>query len=432
MVSNDTHIGPRLVDDLRPYCPSAHLEDFDRFAAETAAQFQATVSTFNGGGFLHHPNLRTLGHYDSAARLADYNYDGIAAGVIFHGSMNMEPIPFISGGVGVQNRGDAELMGVGQHIYNQWLADFVSQAPHRHVGLAYVPIWNLDAAVAEVEWAHEAGLRGVNFPAMRDGESLVYNDPSWEPLWAVCEERQMPLVTHIGGGSTANYSGPEKVPLIQFESAYMSRRAVWWLILAGVFERRPGLKLVITETPGNWFPGTAIELDAIHRYYTDRETPLNAEFVERVPRLPSEYMKANVFVGASFRVSLRGGTGHPVWARHPGAVGFRLPTSRRNVPESGRPRDAVGDAARVCVTPSARFRFPRPCGWWARTPSRCTTSTPLRSEPLRARSAHRRQTIWRRRSMRYPRAPAAPHSDLGRAGGAEVTLFCLCRRIRVA
>jgi predicted TIM-barrel fold metal-dependent hydrolase len=300
VVSNDTHIGPRLVDDLRQYCPSAYLEDFDRFSAETAAQFQATVSTFNGGGFLHHPNLRTLGHYDSAARLADYNYDGIAAGVIFHGSMNMEPIPFISGGVGVQNRGDAELMRVGQHVYNQWLADFVSQAPHRHVGLAYVPIWDLDAAVAEVEWAHEAGLRGVNFPAMRDGELLEYNDPSWEPLWAVCEERKMPLVTHIGGGSKANYSGPEKVPLIQFESAYMSRRAVWWLILAGVFERRPGLKLVITETPGNWFPSTAIELDAIHRYYTDRDTPLNAEFVERVPRLPSEYMKTNVFVGASF------------------------------------------------------------------------------------------------------------------------------------
>ena len=61
VVSNDTHIGPRLVDDLRQYCPSAHLEDFDRFAAETAAQFQATVGTFNGGGFLHHPNLRTLG-----------------------------------------------------------------------------------------------------------------------------------------------------------------------------------------------------------------------------------------------------------------------------------------------------------------------------------------------------------------------------------
>ena len=27
----------------------------------------------------NHPNMRTAGHYDSAARLADYDYDGVAA-----------------------------------------------------------------------------------------------------------------------------------------------------------------------------------------------------------------------------------------------------------------------------------------------------------------------------------------------------------------
>ena len=44
IVPNDTHIGPRLVEDLRPYCPKQHLDEFDRF----------------------------------------------------HGSMNLEPIPFIA------------------------------------------------------------------------------------------------------------------------------------------------------------------------------------------------------------------------------------------------------------------------------------------------------------------------------------------------
>jgi hypothetical protein len=33
IVSNDTHIGPRLVEDLRDYRPAAYLEEFDRFAA---------------------------------------------------------------------------------------------------------------------------------------------------------------------------------------------------------------------------------------------------------------------------------------------------------------------------------------------------------------------------------------------------------------
>jgi predicted TIM-barrel fold metal-dependent hydrolase len=302
VVSNDTHIGPRLVDDLRAYCPPDHLDDFDRFVATTAAQKEAAESMLAGSGYGGHANLRTRGHFDSRARLTDYDYDGVAAGVIFHGSMNMEPIPFVTASLGKPpTYGDLELVGAGMKIYNRWLADFVSQAPHRHIGLAQLPMWDIDAAVSEIEWAHDAGLRGVNFPAMRDGEFPEYNRSVWEPLWSVCEERRMPLVTHVGGGTTARYSGLEAVPLVQIESGHLSRRAVWWLIFAGVFERHPNLKLVITETPGNWYPSTAIELDALYTFYeTKRVEPLNKALLEQVPRRPSEYMQHNVFFGASF------------------------------------------------------------------------------------------------------------------------------------
>jgi predicted TIM-barrel fold metal-dependent hydrolase len=303
VVSNDTHIGPRLVEDLRDYCPSAHLDDFDRFAATTAAEKDAASAMLSGSGYLDHPNLRTSGHHDPAARLADYDHDGVAAGVIFHGSMNMEPIPFISSGLGkTKTYDDRGLTGVGMKIYNRWLAEVIAQAPHRHIGLAYLPMWDVDAAVAEVEWAHEAGMRGVNFPAMRDGELPEYNRSVWEPLWSVCEELAMPLVTHVGAGTNAHYGKLEGIALLQIESGgFTSRRAIWWLIFAGVFERHPGLKLVITETPGNWFPSTAAELDAVWAFYdTKRDEPLNRALLEQVPRRPSEYMAENVYYGASF------------------------------------------------------------------------------------------------------------------------------------
>jgi predicted TIM-barrel fold metal-dependent hydrolase len=303
VVSNDTHIGPRLVEDLRGYCPTSHLDEFDRFAASAVADREEAHRLLAGSGYLDHPNFKTPGHYDSGARLADYDHDGVAAGVIFHGSTNMEPVPFIAAGLGKPKApGDPELVAVGQKIYNRWLADFVSQAPDRHIGLAYLPMWDLDAAVAEVEWAHDNGLRGVNFPAMRDGELPEYNRRVWEPLWSVCEDRQMPLVTHVGGGMNARYSGLESVALIQFESAgFLSQRAVWWMIWAGVFERHPELKLVITETPGGWFPTTADELDALHGFYAaKRDQPLNKALLDQVPRRPSEYMARNVYFGASF------------------------------------------------------------------------------------------------------------------------------------
>lgn len=305
IVSNDTHIGPRLAEDLRAYCPSEHLDEFDAFATATREENRAATAMLEGSGYFDHPNFRTLGHHDSAARLADYDHDGIAAGVMFHGSMNLEPIPFIAQPLGkptTYGDGDPTLAGVGMQIFNRWIADFVSQAPHRHIGIAYVPMWDVDAAVAEVRWAHEAGLRGINFPAMRDGALPEYNRRSWEPLWAVCEELGMPLVTHVGGATNARYTGLEGVALLQIESGgFASRRAVWWLIFAGVFERHPGLKLVITETPGNWFPSTAAELDAVWSFYdVKRDEPLNKALLAQVPHRPSEYMAENVFYGASF------------------------------------------------------------------------------------------------------------------------------------
>jgi len=303
IVSNDTHVGPRLVEDLRPYCPAAYLDEFDRFAESTAEQRRAAESLLGGSGYLEHPNLRTPGHHDPAARLADYDHDGVAAGVLFHGSMNMEPIPFIPSSLGKSTPiPDYDLAKVGYSIYNRWLADFVADDPHRHIGLAYVPIWDVDASVAEVEWAHGAGIKGINFPAMKDGDVAPYNQRVWEPLWTAVEERGMPLVTHVGAATNADYSGVEFVALLQVESGnFVSKRAIWWMIFGGVFERHPDLKLVITETPGNWFGYTADELDGVYSWYeANRDRPLNQALFRQVPRKPSEYMARNVFFGASF------------------------------------------------------------------------------------------------------------------------------------
>ena len=303
VVSNDTHIGPRLVEDLRPYCPREHLNEYDAFTQAATRDKDAATQMLRGSGHLDHPNFRTPGHHDSTARLTDFDHDGVAAGVIFHGSMNMEPIPFIAQTLGrPADRERGSLAGVGMKIYNRWLADFVAQSPHRHIGLAYLPMSDVDSAIAEVHWAREAGLRGVNFPAMRDGVLPEYNRRVWDPLWTACADLGMPLVTHVGSATNARYSGLEAVPLLQIESGgFTSRRAVWWLIWAGVFERHPGLKLVITETPGSWFPTTADELDALWDFYAaKRDEPLNRALLEQVPRRPSEYMARNVFYGASF------------------------------------------------------------------------------------------------------------------------------------
>ena len=56
-----------------------------------------------------------------------------------------------------------ELRVLGFHVWNVWLADFVSTAPHRFLGLIHIPIWDLDAAVREMKWGRDHGLKGVKF-----------------------------------------------------------------------------------------------------------------------------------------------------------------------------------------------------------------------------------------------------------------------------
>ena len=225
--------------------------------------------------------------------------DGIAAEVIFHGSQNGEPMPFLPQLLGNNASFDIDpvLAPVGERIYNRWLADFCSVEPERHVGLAHVPMWDIDAAVREVEWAAEAGLRGVNFPAPRHGVYLEYNDRAWEPFWSACQACGMTLATHVGVASPGRASGPEALALTSIEDGgYFARRAIWWMIFGGVFERHRDLHLVITESPGEWWTHTMVELDSTWLSQAD----WNAALREQVPRRPSEYCASNVFVGASF------------------------------------------------------------------------------------------------------------------------------------
>ena len=295
VVSSDCHIGPRLVDDLRPYCPAAHLGEFDAFVAHTdalRADIYARMPGRAAPAFAR--NQRIAGHFDSHARLHDLDRDGVAAEVIFHGSQNEEPIPFGTFVVFIDpSESDRSLIGLGRHIYNEWLADFCAQAPARRVGLAQLPMWDIEAAVHEVEWAHDRGLRGINFPAPRPGVPM-YNDRAWEPFWSACAERRLPLTCHSGAGDPSAWTGPEATALLSIESGgWFSRRALHQMIFGGVFERHPDLQLVLTEQPGDWWPYTVRELDSAWLAHSHA-------FRDQVPRRPSEYCARNVSIGSSF------------------------------------------------------------------------------------------------------------------------------------
>lgn len=296
VVSCDSHVGPLLEEQLRRYCPAPHRTRFDEFLAAHRAAMAAAAP---GEIVPEFPEMEVAGHHDPVARLRDMDREGIAAEVIYHFSMNGEPLPFVTnpaGGLAAVPADGLELGAVGYRIYNEWLADFVAADPDRLLGLAYIPSWDIPASVREVEWAAEAGLAGINFPPQGRPGHLPYNHPDWDPFWAACDATGMTLHTHSGNAGAMDYfDGPGARDLLVYEcGGWLARRAVWWLIHGRVFERHPGVKLVITEQYEGWWSGTMAELDAVHERFGGghEESPLR--------RRPSEYMTDHVFLGSSF------------------------------------------------------------------------------------------------------------------------------------
>jgi predicted TIM-barrel fold metal-dependent hydrolase len=296
IVSSDCHIGPRVKEDLAPYCPRKYRDDFDDFVA--------WMDSKDSGVTAIDALELTTGHHDVHARLRDLDKDGVAAEVIFHGSQNGQPIPW---NVSDPSRGpmsivrqydvDFELAGVGRQMYTRWLADFCSVEPERHVGLAQLPMWDIDEAIKEMTWAREHGLRGVNFPSesgptestrSRWGGRYFYHDPKWEPFWSACEDLGMQLASHGGFGPMTDPALPASGVLWVYEMQELGRKPMARMIFAGVFERHPNLKLVFTEHPGDWWRIKLNDLDSLH-------------YMAGLPKKPSEYAKSNVFIGASFQ-----------------------------------------------------------------------------------------------------------------------------------
>src|SRR5262249_20109848 len=116
-----------------------------------------------------------------------------------------------------------------------------------------------------------------------------------EPFWSACEDLELPLLTHSGGGERpASTAGPGGQAIWSHETRWMSRRALWQMIFGEVFERHPKLKLVFTEQRVDWMPLEVAGLDSIAL------DPLHTSRDFSLPRLPSAYWYDHCYICASF------------------------------------------------------------------------------------------------------------------------------------
>jgi predicted TIM-barrel fold metal-dependent hydrolase len=167
-------------------------------------------------------------------------------------------------------------------------------------------LYDVDDAVDEVVAIREAGLTGGVLLPMDGTEGGVepLHCPEYEPLWAMCEDLEVPVHRHASEPSTSpEPDRPELIAIGMAEYGFWNHRGLAHLVFSGVFERHPRLRFVFAETGIHWVPGHLQELDGVYGMgKSDRDGTLRGVMREAVAPLrlaPSEYFRQNCYIGAS-------------------------------------------------------------------------------------------------------------------------------------
>src|SRR5947199_230052 len=142
-----------------------------------------------------------------------------------------------------------ELGLAGARAHNRWLAELCADSSERRRGAALVQITaDTEDVLAEIKRAHDSGLRAVMIPAMWMNQK-PYHDKHYDPVWALCEDLQMPVVTHSGPADKDSYG--DHLGIYVSEVVWWPARPLWFMLWSGVFERFPRLQVRVTEA-GCW------------------------------------------------------------------------------------------------------------------------------------------------------------------------------------
>ena len=313
VISADTHCGAAL-HDYKPYLEKKYHEDFDEWVESVLEAERRTAEVFKDSdrsplnvGVDGDPEVDGDRNWSSERRLREQEADGVVAAVLFP---NTQP-PFAPAAASQFEAppysDDMVRRWAGLRAHNRWLLDFVSEAPDRRAGIAQIFLGNVEASVAEIEWAAENGLRGgILVPgAPPDSPFEPLYSASYRPIWAAAEACGMPL-NHHSGGATPNFGNhfPASLAMFMLEVSWWSQRALWHLMFSGVFERHPDLQWVNTESGTAWVPDTLEKLDSFYermKYSTyGSEAIFGGIAVAQMSLRPSEYWQRQCHVGASF------------------------------------------------------------------------------------------------------------------------------------
>jgi predicted TIM-barrel fold metal-dependent hydrolase len=207
--------------------------------------------------------------YDPSERLQAMDRDGIEYAVLY---------PTLSGCsgefLGAVSSRELEIECV--RAYNDWLIEEWASRSNRFIPQCILPLGPADLVVAEIKRAVAKGHRGVIFPAapMHLRNVAHINSPAYDPIWATCQEFDVPLCFHAGSAPDLFQFpiSPRLTPALAAALQAVTRppSAVFDLVnilFSRILLRFPKLNVIFAESTIGW--GAFLLEYADHQYEQD-------------------------------------------------------------------------------------------------------------------------------------------------------------------
>ena len=226
------------------------------------------------------------GAWDPAVRLAEMDREGIASEFVYHGFFRITDLAFSV----MNDVYPPEVVDAGVRAYDRWAHDtFGAHSDRLHLVGASCASTDVERTVAELGWVADHGFIGTYAPGFLAVPGLppLY-DEYWDPVWATYAETGLAVVIHGGYGLEQGYAyraiaeglaevearHGDTMDLIQtlaagifsekFFEDLSHRQAFWQILLGGVLDRHPDMKVLLTEVRADWVPATVRHLDAVY------------------------------------------------------------------------------------------------------------------------------------------------------------------------
>jgi predicted TIM-barrel fold metal-dependent hydrolase len=174
--------------------------------------------------------------------------------------------------------------------YNNWIHEFCRYSPERLKFVAMLPVHDVHLACRElVRCVRELGAVGSFIrPNLVNGH--YWHSNYWEPLYSLHEELDVTWGFHEGTGAWYSYFNQ-----LYGENRFYRHVASHWIemqqaliamIIGGVFEFHPKLRVGFLEAQNSWAPGLLSRIEWDYPQYRDSHAP----YLSLTPR---EYFRRN-------------------------------------------------------------------------------------------------------------------------------------------